>query len=169
MHTSTLSAPLHEAEPCGWSRDDVQRFASKAATQLGYEPGGDIEAIVRRLGGEVVVSDWESAKETGSIQVRGERDFTIYLSPFSGARRSRFTIAPELGHYILHSAAGEKPLFVRRDGSGRLEWEANWFAAGFLMPQEEFVRKVGEGMGDAELAIYFDVSMAAVTIRKQSI
>ena len=163
------SLNLSEPTPCNWSRADVQRFASKAAKELGFSPGDDIEELIERLGGRVTKSDWESARDTGSITVHGPRDFQISLSPLSGERRSRFTIAHELAHYVLHAGAGKKALFVRRDGSGPVEWEANWFAAGFLMPEEDFCAKVREGFGDAELAEHFGVSEEAVQIRRKSL
>jgi IrrE N-terminal-like domain len=158
-----------EASPCNWSRADVQRFASDVAKKLGFSPGDNVEQLIERLGGRVAKSDWESARETGSITVRGPRDFQISLSPLSGDRRSRFTIAHELGHYILHARAGKKPLYIRRDGSGPVEWEANWFAAGFLMPEDVFRTRVAEGFGDAELAEHFGVSKEAVQIRRQAL
>ena len=101
--------------------------------------------------------------------VWGPNHFEISLSPLSGNRRSRFTIAHELAHYVLHSDLGKMPLKVQRDGSGQVEWEANWFAAGFLMPAKEFRTKIAEGWGNAELAEHFDVSEAAVQIRRQSL
>ena len=166
-----MSNPIifQDAAPCNWSRADVQRFASKAAKELGFSPGDNIEQLIERLGGRVTKSDWESARETGSITVRGPYDFEISLSPMSGDRRSRFTIAHELAHYVLHANAGKKPLKVRRDGSGPVEWEANWFAAGFLMPEDVFRAKVAAGFGDAELAEHFGVSKEAVQIRRQSL
>lgn len=147
----------------------MQRFASNAAMSLGFKPGDSIEDVVAKLGGTVSTSDWASARNTGSITVKAPREFHIALSPLSGERRSRFTIAHELGHYILHSQVGKKPLSVKRDGSGRVEWEANWFAAGFLMPEAEFQAKVNEGLGSAELAEYFGVSEEAVQIRRSSL
>ncbi len=169
LNTMSDSTNFQEATPCNWSRADVQRLASNAAKELGFSPGDNIELLIERLGGRVTKSDWESARETGSITVRGPRDFQISLSPMSGDRRSRFTIAHELAHYILHAKAGKKPLYVKRDGSGPVEWEANWFAAGFLMPEDVFRTKAGEGLGDAELAEYFGVSKEAVQIRRQSL
>lgn len=163
------SPPAQEPQPIGWTRSKVQQFASKAAKSLGYHPGDDIEAIVQKLGGRIFPTDWDSARETGSITVRGPADFHIYLSPLSGQRRSRFTIAHELGHYMLHSQFGKIPITVRRDGSGPVEWEANWFAAGFLMPEEEFRAKLKAGYGDAMLAEHFGVSMAAVQIRQSTL
>ena len=162
----TNLAPVQEPQPIGWTRSEVQQFGANAATSLGYQPGSDIEAIVEKLGGRLTVSDWDSARNTGSITVRGPRDF---ISPLSGERRSRFTIAHEIGHYMLHSQLGKAPITVRRDGSGRVEWEANWFAAGFLMPEQEFKAKQSAGYGDAELAEHFGVSVAAVQVRQSSL
>lgn len=163
------SPPVQEPQPIGWSRAEVQQFGSNAAKSLGYTPGSDMEVIVKKLGGDVTVSDWESARNTGSITVKGPKKFTISLSPLSGERRSRFTIAHEIGHYMLHSQLGKIPISVRRDGSGRVEWEANWFAAGFLMPEEEFKARQSEGYGEAELAEYFGVSVAAVQVRQSTL
>ena len=50
----------------------------------------------------------------------------------------------------------------------RAEWEANWFAAGFLMPQSKFV-EASTKMTDSELATYFNVSSQAVEIRKRTL
>lgn len=163
------AAPFQEPRPIGWEKRTVQKFASDAAKKLGYKPGDNIEAVVEKLGGKIEVSDWDSSNDTGAIQVRGKNDFLISLSPLSGHRRSRFTIAHELGHYMLHSQMGKIPIQVRRDGFGRVEWEANWFAAGFLMPEEEFKALRADGWGDAELAEHFGVSIAAVVIRKESL
>lgn len=163
------SPPVQEPQPIGWTRSKVQQFASKAAKKLGYQPGSDIEEIVHTLGGRISQSDWGSTSATGSITVSGPQNFHIYLSPLSGERRSRFTIAHELGHYMLHSQFGQIPITVRREGSGPVEWEANWFAAGFLMPEEEFRAKVKAGYGDAMLAEHFGVSMAAVQIRQSTL
>lgn len=167
---TTQPQPTSEkAAPCNWGREAVQSFASKLAEELAYTPGGDIEAVVRSLGGRITKTDWQSTNHTGSIRVRGASDFDIFLSPMAGVGRNRFTIAHELGHYILHSQAGKKPIFIRRDGAGLVEWEANWFAAGFLMPEAAFRAKVKERWGNAELAEHFGVSKAAVEIRRQAL
>jgi len=147
----------------------VEDFASDVAEKVGYSPNKDISHIVARMGGSIKTTDWDSARNTGSITVRGPNDFTIYLSPLSGERRSRFTIAHELGHYVLHSKAGKRPISVKRDGTGRVEWEANWFAAGFLMPAKAFRIKCLLGWGDSELAEYFGVSTHAVEVRRRSL
>lgn len=161
-------AQFEPVTPCGWSREQVQKFASDVAAHFNYRPKEDIERLVQRLGGQIKNSDWTSARETGSITVYDRSHFVISLSPLSGWRRSRFTIAHELGHYFLHSKMGEKKIRVGRDGSGQVEWEANWFAAGFLMPETKF-RELMHRYGDAQLAEQFGVSEEAVRIRKESL
>lgn len=50
----------------------------------------------------------------------------------------------------------------------RAEWEANWFAAAFLMPKEVFEEKIkSTSLQDA--ANFFDVSMSAAKIRAKSL
>jgi Zn-dependent peptidase ImmA (M78 family) len=84
--------------------------------------------------------------------------------------RDNFTIAHELGHYILHSDFGKKPAVFKRCGSDRLECEANWFAGAFLMPEEEFKKVFLENnMSVLLTAAYFDVSEKAVKIRKDKL
>lgn len=164
---TTLAQPYVSPVPTNWTQRAVQNFAEDTASKLGYTPGGDIEKVVRLLGGTVRDEHWDSPSATGYVEVHGSRNFTINLSPLAGGKRRRFTIAHELGHYILHTQMGKlHPVRITREGSNRLEWEANWFAAGFLMPAAEFKRLVKEGRNDAELAFHFDVSMAAVEIRR---
>lgn len=164
---STNHQSYSEPAPINWTQKTVQDFAADTATKLGYAPGGDIEAVVTKIGGTITNDHWESSNNTGYIVVRGPRNFTIDLSPLASGYRRRFTIAHELGHYVLHSRLGKvAPVKIPRDGTGRLEWEANWFAAGFLMPAAEFKRLAKLGWNDAELSRHFDVSMAAVEIRR---
>jgi hypothetical protein len=161
------TTPYLDAAPINWTQKTVQDFAADTAVKLNFIPGGDIEAVVTSLGGIITNDHWDSANDTGYIEVRGPRDFTIGLSPLANGRRRRFTIAHELGHYILHSRLGKvAPLKITRDGTGRVEWEANWFAAGFLMPETEFRARQAAGMNDAEIAHEFGVSKSAVEIRR---
>ena len=72
---------------------------------------------------------------SGSIFVHEKNSFDIVLPIFTSPIRDRFTIAHEIGHYFLHSLAGERKICANREGSNLVEWEANWFAASFLMPK----------------------------------
>jgi Zn-dependent peptidase ImmA (M78 family) len=96
--------------------------------------------------------------------------------------RKRFTIAHEIGHYVLHVKQAQSRLFVdrhvyRRDdesatGSDQEEVEANAFAAAFLMPKElvrDALKKQGLNLDDEEdlevLARLFGVSTSAMSYR----
>lgn len=98
---------------------------------------------------------------------------------FEDSKRQKFTIAHELGHYILHR---ETPLFVDKKnekimyrnsesttGEIRKEREANAFAASLLMPAP-FIKNEWEKMPLHEdpikhLANIFNVSEQAMSFR----
>lgn len=157
-------------EARNWTKQSIDRFASEVAKELGYQPGAPLEPIIEELGGKVVVGTVPETGSTGYVEVDGEGKFVIALSPLPGEYRNRFTIAHELGHYILHSKIGEKPLFATRQAGSRAEWEANWFAAAFLMPAEEFVKVWTESEGSVgRLINHFQVSGGAVEIRRDTL
>lgn len=156
------------------SKPAVDKLAARLATKLGYRPGAALEPIVSSLGGKIVISAGADLSEdsSGSIRIRSENDFEIVLARHTGPARDRFTIAHELGHYVLHylwpkhQGRDPGPIEAQRYGSGRVEWEANWFAAGFLMPGDLFRASFAENEGDIDaLAAEFDVSAEAVRVR----
>lgn len=163
---------------CGLSKGVVDALAADVARQVGYVPGADLLPIVKHLGGRIVVNSvWDVADETsGSIKIEGDGSFTIAVASHTGAERDRFTIAHELGHYVLHflwprhNGTEVGPLEARRYGSGRVEWEANWFAAGFLMPADAYRTAWVDTSGVVgELANRFGVSTDAARIRAQTL
>lgn len=97
--------------------------------------------------------------------------------------RQRFTVAHEIGHYILHK--NEVTLFVDKgetvlyrdtnstSGEYRREREANAFAAALLMPKFLIERKIEEKSNQIQsnislieqLSTYFEVSEQAMSFR----
>ncbi len=155
-----------DIKPTGWSRDAIDSVAARIAGELGYKPGGDLRPIVEKLGGRIEVEPWEPGAHSGMLEVSEQGNFTIWLSPFTAELRDRFTIAHELGHFFLHADAGEKPIKIKREGNSRVESEANWFAAGFLLPQKAFLeayRKFGGSI--AALSSRFNVSDSVIATR----
>jgi hypothetical protein len=169
--------------PTRASKGAVHQFGEHVAQHLGFTPGGALEPIVNLLGGKVQpVSPFE---ENGlgppSIVVRGMRDFTIFLPTTTSPQRDRFTIAHELGHLFLHfpmvqrQKLGTAMVATRLVNESdtdqqRAEWEANWFAAAFLMKESAFaeVWRAARG-GAAEVAVRFGVSEQAASIRARSL
>ncbi|MCW7482273.1 ImmA/IrrE family metallo-endopeptidase [Leptospira kanakyensis] len=168
-----ISIPGYDqATPTGKSKNEVFKAAESIAKHLRYKAGDELDSIVTELGGRIHylnLHDWFSTQEA-SIWVHGENHFDIFLSNFSSPLRNRFSIAHELGHYYLHSLEGKVKLIAARSGSHQTEWEANWFAAAFLMPEAEFkaaCKKYNEDMD--YVAAHFLVSRKAADVRFNSI
>lgn len=162
----------------GLAKDSVYELAESIGKRLGFAPGGSLEDLVSKLGGRIRYQNlWDiDSSESGSIQIHTERNFDIFLATHTGPLRDRFTIAHELGHYFLHflyplkMGTGQGPMAARRYGSGRVEWEANWFAAGLLMPSAAFRSIYQECDRDIiATAERFGVSVSAAQIRVQAL
>lgn len=149
----------------------MDTYAGQVATALGYEPGADLDELVAQLGGRVEHDAWELSEGSGSLEVRPGKlpSFIIRLPYFAGRLRNRFTIAHELGHYFLHSDGGKKPIRILREGSDRCEWEANWFAAGFLLPENRFRQDWTEYPNISTQADRYQVSQAVIEIRLKTL
>lgn len=137
-------------EACGWRRDAIDLVAKQFAKALGFSCGDDIEPIVGQLGGKIEYEDFslDEAAVAGWIEVDGVRNFKIRLNNEANSARDRFTIAHEIGHYVLHylfalEKRGQFKLSANltaqsEEGVSNPENEANYFALAFLMPSEEF-------------------------------
>lgn len=150
------------------SRKEVESIAQHVIELTSFVPGEmNIEHVVKFFKGKIHYEDLSMDQaESGSMNVHGFEDFDIFISDTSSELRDNFTIAHELGHYILHSNLGTREGYFTRYGSDRLEWEANWFAAAILMPKKEFKRIAKEVDYSAiKLAAYFNVSEMAVKVR----
>jgi predicted transcriptional regulator len=136
--------PEPNIRPTRASRAAIDQAAANIAKKLGYEPGADLKAFIEdRLGGKISIASPEKRMgEYGYLRVvpGTPEKFEIVLSPYTGEYHDRFTMAHELGHYFLHYLFQDRndELIVNREGTSRAESEANWFAAGFLMPAEAF-------------------------------
>lgn len=139
----------------------------------------DVTAIADGCGVTVIEHDLEDTV-SGVLVIRDGRGI-IAVNEAHHPNRQRFSVAHELGHYLLHCDAGSvfidaSPVFFRdetsSEGSDRQEIEANAFAAELLMPEEDIRRVIGNKPLDAfdepgvrRLAARFGVSAQALTIR----
>ena len=136
----------------------------------------NVNKLAKKLGVGVEPSDFND-EVSGLFVIKDDKPFIAYNINQSKKRR-RFTIAHELGHFILHSK--NKSLFVDKNKSvmyrnsesstGELlkEREANAFAAALLMPIPLILSEI-EGLdGDdiiERLASKFNVSTQAMSFR----
>jgi IrrE N-terminal-like domain len=80
-----------------------------------------------------------------------------YNSAISLKERIRYTLAHELGHYLLHRRPGKRiqcrpqDMSIWRGEYKRREVEANRFAAGVLMPTDDYCRQIDGQPIDLEL------------------
>jgi len=172
-------AEYTRAEASQLTKSQISAFAESIANQLNYQPCDDILAAIAKIGGKVKIEDTllSDPERSGSLFVDGNNDFTIIVPAHTSPSRDRFTIAHELGHFFVHylwkcSKDGTAPfkMMALRKDSERVEWEANWFAAAFLMPSDVFRERHQALGGDIEkLASAFCVSQAAAEIRARSL
>ncbi len=145
----------------------------------------DVNKIIEILGIPVEKKpDFRKAKVTGSISMQ-EGSPKIWINPMmnQSKERERFTLAHELGHFMLHIAPSFKDDYISDDN---IEWnrdsnwdvkemEANKFAAELLMPleqiKEEFnaIDSSNRETKIDKLSEIFKVSRQAIQFRLQSI
>jgi Zn-dependent peptidase ImmA (M78 family) len=122
---------------------------------------------------------------SGLLAIQDGQGIIAYSDDQSNQRK-RFTIAHELGHFLLHKSDGEDTVFLDTDfivkyrsnkvyteTELRQEQEANTFAASLLMPRELIFKELNKSelrnMSESdliyELARIFDVSVPAMTFR----
>ena len=142
-----------------------------------------IISICRAMGIDVFYSDFRRPNVSGAIVGKSGK-FTIYVRRSEPEPRQRFTVAHELGHYILHLADKAADLgytdelpekrYVAAFRSAHLgseEEEANAFAAAILMPAKAIQSRASWAVdedyddGARDLARQFHVSYAAMTRR----
>lgn len=162
----------------------IEQKASELALRFGGNKGFvDVEEIAKFLGLEIREHDL-GVNVSGVLFVENGIG-TIGINPEQSLVRRRFTLAHEIGHFILHRF--DKDLFVdeknfkvfKRDhksstGQLKQEREANAFAAALLMPKKLLIEKIDSknfDLGDengniiSDLSDEFKVSTQAMTFR----
>ncbi len=93
-----------------------------------------------------------------------KEDKSIYISKEDSLRRQVFTIAHELGHYILHSEIKNEEILYRKNmiefgiSMENDESEANWFAVSLLMPKNLSIKVWNKLKDVSAIADLFGVS-----------
>jgi len=127
----------------------IIELAQSTAKSCGYKFDGNIDECLTSLGGELSFTDfWKNFDDgKGSIWVMKRRKFKIWLSERASKRLNLFTIAHELGHYIVHYensdlAESGKFMVAARYGRGPVERQADIFALNFLAPRDHLERLI---------------------------
>jgi Zn-dependent peptidase ImmA (M78 family) len=144
----------------------------------------DLNAVAKYLKIRILYEDFED-NISGLLVVKNGKH-AIGVNKNHHPNRQRFTIAHEIGHFVLHHKDGEhrkndihidkKWAYFRAAGHGQeidaQEWQANQFAADLLMPEElvkQSIKKSALNLTDDfdiyQLAPMLQVSEQALTIR----
>ncbi len=139
----------------------------------------NIEGMIRLHGIELDKNAKLASKLSGEIRKIGEEDYKISVQEADHYYRKRFTMAHELGHFLLHKdkigdGINDTPAY-RTSNTDDLfntsitsdhEAEANAFAAALLMPKEAIEHYfLEEGKTPKEMTVIFQVSEKALEIR----
>lgn len=133
-----------------------------------------VKELVEFHGLGLILSDFSNGKISGVIDL--DKKY-LYINSADSSQRRRFTIAHELGHWVLH----QKELSLNKDiavcyrlplgakENDRIEKKANCFAANLLIPKKMLCKAIAnlKNPSDAHLAKMFNVSQPVVGYQKK--
>lgn len=150
------------------SSNQIERKAERLARELGLSSVPiAVERIAQKLGLSIQEEDF--GDEISGLLVLREGTGTIGVNSGHALVRRRFTIAHEIGHFLLHATEGQlfidhkkSAVFLRDSNSStgerRQEVEANAFAAALLMPRSS----LNELLVSQEVGVIDDESLASM-------
>lgn len=163
----------------GLTKSTITNIEAKAYDLL-FSAYGNVEALHPPINLAEVLNKLSLTLKVGNFKdssISGYYDQstkTIYISEDEPYSRQIFTIAHEIGHYLLHQDK-QSDVFYRLDAiqlekqDKQEEQEANWFAASLIMPKS-LVVMYWNVLKDAEkMANLFQVSHLAMSWRLKNL
>jgi Zn-dependent peptidase ImmA (M78 family) len=152
----------------------VYGFGESVSESVDWSPDLNLHELLKCNGGRVHYVDFAVFQQhpkifDKSIYVHKKNDFDIILPAYASMIENRFTLAHELGHYVLHSKLSGDKCFACSNGDTPIEKEANCFALGFMMPSKAFHDACKEFSSDRDLSMFFFVPVGAVVARRMSL
>ena len=143
-----------------------------------FYAGFNVKKLTKLL--KINLKEEPLSDDVSGFFVMTDTDNIITYNKSNGKLRQRFTIAHEIGHFILHSK--EQPIFIDKTpsvmfrnnssstGEDFKEREANAFAASLLMPRTLIEKEILNAPNDIDdaiqhLADMFKVSQQAMSFR----
>ncbi|HZL34273.1 MAG TPA: ImmA/IrrE family metallo-endopeptidase [Tepidisphaeraceae bacterium] len=163
--TGTQADQIPDIDPDNHA-GDTEKIAAMARVGMNVPPGPipNLVELIERCGGIVVDRELEVDEIDALCRWVPELPKLFFINGSKPADRTRFSLAHELGHTIMH--------FGRDKDLAAAEKQANAFASAFLMPAKEFRRDVRPDLALADLAALkrkWRVSMQAAAYRAKTI
>jgi Zn-dependent peptidase ImmA (M78 family) len=147
------------------NRPEITQKVQAIIEKLGVEQAPvPVEDAAKLLNIKIVEYDKFASNFSGTL-VKGENITVLGINPTHSQIRRRFTIAHEIGHYLLGHDIRDV-LEENLERPPNLEREANMFAGELLMPKEFLKKDIKAGISTVpDLAKKYNVSEQAMTIR----
>lgn len=132
----------------------------------------NLSKVTKTLGLSLKEGEFKDEEVVGAYDQVSQ---TIYIAKNDPYVRKAFTIAHEVGHFVLHGDEKKKEIFYRKDlifvdkEMVPLEQEANCFAASLLMPKGVVLRYFKIIRNVEMLASIFGVSFSAMRLRLKNL
>lgn len=157
---------------------EIQQIAQEQFEKAEGKVPVPVVQIAHNVGLEIYDTDMRKVGNSfpSGILTTMEGKWVIILNNQDSWTRKRFTIAHEIGHFLLHRgkkfidhfSAGET-FYRGNEQDEKLEREANFFAANLLMPGTE-LKKIWPSCDDPVAAAeIFDVSEVSMTFRLKNL
>jgi Zn-dependent peptidase ImmA (M78 family) len=128
----------------------------------------DLISLSKELGLAVKYAPFLDAAKGVSGVIKYSDPPTIYIKKSLNMERQRFTLAHEIGHYVLHKKEGVDFRVDNLDYSEEdtiQETEANYFAGVLLLPRNILLKAKENGLSKGAIAKIFGVSETVVDVR----
>lgn len=153
-----------------YNRDVISQIANTLLLDYNvFQIYTRIVELANLLGLNVIPATFKDDGIAGLLKFEDNK-FNIYVNEYQSVNRQRFTIAHEIGHYILHRdyvVEQKINVFYRKDFdnfSDTIEQQANLFAASILMP-EKVIKNLLQTYTIDDISNILKVSRQAVNIR----
>lgn len=162
---------LDDSEPL--DNEIIERYALELRHKwnLGVQPINNLISLIQSNG--IMVSKMElRLKKIDAFSVWYDAKPYIFLSSDKGSNvRTRFDMAHELGHLIMHADYFQDDELDNKTINTKLEDEANRFAGAFLLPRESFSKDVRSTSIDffIQLKRKWKVSISAMIFRCETL
>ncbi|MBL4801050.1 MAG: ImmA/IrrE family metallo-endopeptidase [Emcibacter sp.] len=163
---------LPDVEPVSssgrYSDEEIEKIAEdlRKAWGLGFGPISNIVRLLESKGILITRYEIEDAQVEAFSYWNGNKPFVFLSSVKESAVRSRFDVAHELGHLIMHRGIDQDEIEDKATLK-EIEGEANRFAGAFLLPRQSFPSEIFTTRLDAfkELKLRWKVAIQAMIYR----